>query len=91
MRSDTTYRRRRFGALLAGATAACILYAGTNAGADGTSTAYTVARGETLWSIATDHYPRSEDPRVRISEIREMNHLEDYGVRAGERLKLPSR
>ncbi|MGI9050145.1 MAG: LysM peptidoglycan-binding domain-containing protein [Rubrobacteraceae bacterium] len=94
MRPDHTYRRRRLGALLVGATAFFAFYAfyaGTGAEAEGTPTSYTVSRGDTLWSIATVHYSRSEDPRVRVSEIREMNHLKGYTIQPGEHLKLPPR
>ena len=91
VRYGATYRRRRIGTLLVGATALCALYAGSGAEAEGPSTSYTVSRGDTLWSIAAGHYPRSEDPRVRISEIRDLNHLKDYGLQPGEHLKLPSR
>ena len=91
VRLDPTYRRRRLGTLLVGATALCVLYAGTGAEAERSPTPYTVSRGDTLWSIAAGHYPRSEDPRVRVSEIQELNHLEGYELQPGEHLKLPSR
>jgi LysM domain len=65
------------------------LYA--NAGADaGTRPAsYTVEYGDTLWEVATEHYPASEDPRAIIEAIRQENGLEDYGLRPGMRLEFP--
>jgi len=64
------------------------LYARTGS-ADSPSDAYTVASGDTLWEIATEHYPASEDPRVVIETIREENKLEGYGLQPGQRLNLP--
>ena len=66
------------------------LYA--NAGADAVTApaSYTVHSGDTLWEIATEHYPPSEDPRVTIEAIRQQNDLKDYGLRPGMRLELPS-
>jgi len=66
------------------------LYTGTRAGAEQSSFCHTVNPGETLWSIATNHYPPSEDPRVAIEEIRQANSLEGYRIYSGECLELPS-
>lgn len=66
------------------------LYSGAGANAGAPLDDYTVASGDNLWDIATSHYPASEDPRVRIEEIREINGLEGYGIQPGTHLKLPS-
>ncbi len=71
--------------------ASAIVYALYATGADaGTAPdSYTVASGDTLWQIATEHYPPSEDPRAKIEAIRQENSLEGYGIRPGMRLELP--
>jgi hypothetical protein len=82
------YRRRRLGALLAASAAVYVLYA--SAGADAaTPASYTVMPGDTLWEVATEHYPSSEDPRATIEAIRKENGLEGYGLEPGLRLELP--
>jgi LysM repeat protein len=82
-----TYRRRRLGALLAVFAVVYILYTGADAGT--TPVVYTVEYGDTLWKVATEHYPSSEDPRAAIEAIRQENGLEGYGLSPGMRLKLP--
>ncbi|MDP8926598.1 MAG: LysM peptidoglycan-binding domain-containing protein [Actinomycetota bacterium] len=72
------------------AVAACALYTGTRADADQPPTSRTVAPGDTLWFIAADHYPHSEDPRVAIEAIREANGLDGYQIQPGLRLELPT-
>ena len=76
------------GALLATLLIAYLLGAGTGS-ADPAPGSRTVAPGDTLWSIATEHYPPSEDPLVNIEAIRQENALEAYGIRPGMRLELP--
>ncbi|MGI8909950.1 MAG: LysM peptidoglycan-binding domain-containing protein [Rubrobacteraceae bacterium] len=80
--------RRRLGALLVAALAVCMIYAQAGS-ADSPSAVYTVSSGDTLWEVATEHYPPSEDPRVVIEAIREENGLAGYGLQPGQRLKLP--
>jgi hypothetical protein len=82
------YRRRRLGALLATLLTAYLLGAGTGS-ADPAPVSHTVESGDTLWSIATEHYPPSEDPRAKVEAIRQDNRLEGYGIRPGMRLELP--
>jgi LysM repeat protein len=83
------YRRRRLGALLAASAAVCVLYASAGADAVTTPVSYTVMPGDTLWEVATEHYPSSEDPRATIEAIRQENGLEGYGLKPGMRLELP--
>ena len=82
------YRRRRLGALLVATLAVCMIYARSGS-ADSPSAIYTVASGDTLWEVATENYPPSEDPRVVIEGIREENGLESYVIHPGQRLELP--
>ena len=87
------YRRRRMGALAATVVAAALagaLHAGSGASAESPAIPHTVIAGETLWAIATDHYPPSEDPRVAVEEIRDANGLEGYRIQPGTRLVLPA-
>ena len=90
MKKEHVYRRRRIGALFVAAVLAFALYAGGGAGAEPPSVLYTVEPGDTLWSVATEHYPPSEDPRVTVETIREANDLADAQIYPGMRLKLPA-
>ena len=83
------YRRRRLGALLVASVFAYALYAATGAVADTEPVPYTVAPGDTLWEIATEQYPPSEDPRATVEDIRQENGLEGYLIQPGMRLQLP--
>jgi len=65
------------------------LYAAAGADADTESVTYTVATGDTLWEIATEQYPPSEDPRAMIEAIRQENALEGYLIQPGMSLELP--
>jgi hypothetical protein len=58
----------------------------------GTPAVYTevvVQPGDTLWSIASEHYP-SDDVRVRIDDIERLNGLHSPVIEVGKTLKLPS-
>jgi hypothetical protein len=48
-----------------------------------------VQPGQTLWSIANQHYP-GEDVRVRVDQIIVANHLHNAQVDAGATLVLPA-
>jgi LysM repeat protein len=89
VRRSAVYRRRRLGALLVASGLACALYAATAADAGTEPVNYTVAAGDTLWEIATEQYPPSEDPRATIEAIRQENALEGYRIQPGMSLELP--
>jgi LysM repeat protein len=90
VRRSAVYRRRRLGAILLVASGfACALYAATAADAGTAPVNYTVAAGDTLWEIATEQYPPSEDPRATIEAIRQENSLEGYMIQPGMSLELP--
>jgi LysM repeat protein len=47
-----------------------------------------VQPGDTLWSIAAQHYP-SDDVRARVVDIESANGLKSPVIEAGETLRLP--
>ncbi|WP_130806489.1 LysM peptidoglycan-binding domain-containing protein [Senegalia massiliensis] len=47
---------------------------------------YTVTYGDTLWSIAGEHIPPSEDKRIYIHEIKKINNLESSNLQIGQKL-----
>lgn len=65
------------------------LYAGTRADAESPAVYYSVSPGDTLWSIAADHYPPSEDLRPKVEAIKSVNGLEDSRIKPGMGLELP--
>lgn len=90
VKKEHVYRRRRIGALFVAAVLGFALYAGGGAGAEPPTVLYTVEPGDTLWSVATEHYPASEDPRVTVEVIRDANDLPDARIYPGARLELPA-
>lgn len=90
VKSAHVYRRRRLGALLAVMVMGWALYAGSSAGAESPSISYTVAPGDSLWSIAVTHYSASEDPRLKIEAIRQANDLKGNEIQPGMSLEIPS-
>jgi len=79
--------------LLAAVAAVSLFGVGLALGAHGsTSAGYTtvvVEPGDTLWSIAAEHYP-ADDVRVRVDDIEQANGLAGPTIQAGQTLRLPS-
>jgi LysM repeat protein len=58
----------------------------------GTPAVYTevvVQPGDTLWSIASEHYP-GDDVRNRVDDIERLNGLQSPVITVGETLRLPA-
>lgn len=68
---------------------AFFLHATAGAGAQSEPELYSVRPGDTLWEVATEEYPPTEDPRVKVEEIRVENDLDGYTIHPGEVLELP--
>lgn len=51
-------------------------------------TTIVVQPGDTLWSIATEHYP-SDDVRIRVQDIEQANRLHGPQIEVGQTLRLP--
>ena len=79
--------------LLAAVAAVSLFGVGLALGAHGsTSAGYTtvvVQPGDTLWSIAVEHYP-ADDVRVRVDDIEQANGLAGPTIQVGQTLRLPS-
>jgi len=56
-------------------------------GSAGKPVSYVVEPTDTLWTIATKHYPG--DPREGIWELQKRNHLHSTTLVPGQRLVLP--
>lgn len=78
--------------LLAAVAAVLLLGAGFALGARGSNepgyTTVVVQPGDTLWSIAAEHYP-SDDVRARVQGIEEANGLHGPTIEVGQTLRLP--
>ena len=57
-------------------------------GAPPADTTVVVQPGDTLWSIATAHYP-GDDVRVRVQDIEQANGLHSPIIEVGQTLTLP--
>ncbi|TJX62969.1 LysM peptidoglycan-binding domain-containing protein [Soehngenia saccharolytica] len=51
---------------------------------------YVVKKGDTLWSIVSNHYSDKYDPRHLIYQVKYYNSLEDNIIYEGDTLKLPT-
>jgi hypothetical protein len=72
-------------------------YAGNNAGNNDPNTFLPVSnqaklvveRGDTLWTIASDHAVKGQDVRGYIEQIKTLNGMTSDSLRAGQLLLLP--
>jgi LysM repeat protein len=78
--------------LLAATAAVACISVGFALGARGSGpghyTTVVVQPGDTLWSIAADHYP-GDDVRTRVDDIEQANGLAGPTIEVGRTLKLP--
>lgn len=49
---------------------------------------YTIAPGETLWSIAGEYTPNSKDIRETIYEIKKLNNMNNSNIYAGQTIQI---
>jgi nucleoid-associated protein YgaU len=78
---------------LAAVAAVCLFSLGFALAARGGAapgfTTVVVQPGDTLWSIAAEHYPQ-DDVRVRVDDIEQANGLDGPTIEVGRSLKLPT-
>jgi len=79
--------------LLAAVAAVSLFGVGLALGAHGSTSAgyatVVVQPGDTLWSIAVEHYP-GDDVRFRVDDIEQANGLAGPTIQVGQTLRLPS-
>ena len=79
--------------LLAAVAAVSLFGVGLALGAHGSTlaghTTVVVEPGDTLWSIAAEHYP-ADDVRVRVDDIEQANGLDGPTIGVGQTLRLPA-
>jgi nucleoid-associated protein YgaU len=55
----------------------------------GPTTEYVVARGDTLWEIASAHVGAGEDVRIYIDAIKESSGISSSSLQVGQVLRIP--
>jgi nucleoid-associated protein YgaU len=82
----------RWGRVVAVLGAVCMVAVGFAVAAHGSSpkadATVVVQPGDTLWSIAAEHYP-ADDIRVRVDDIERANGLRGPIIEVGQTLHLP--
>ena len=81
--------KRTLAVLGAVAAANLALALAVHGGSPAVYTEVVVQPGDTLWSIASEHYPR-DDVRARVEDIERANGLQSPFIQVGETVKLPS-
>lgn len=79
---------RRAAVALAAAALVAVGLASAVHGDTRPATTVVVQPGDTLWSIAAEHYP-SDDVRIRVQDIEEANSLRGPQIEVGQTLRLP--
>jgi len=80
--------RRKLVVLAAVAAANLALALVVHGGTPAVYTEVVVQPGDTVWSIASAHYP-ADDVRVRVDDIERLNGLRSPHIEAGQTLRLP--
>ncbi|TMB97218.1 MAG: LysM peptidoglycan-binding domain-containing protein [Chloroflexi bacterium] len=89
LRSDRALRHVYRWALVLVAALAVMLALSRVAQGGAASETVVVQPGDTLWTIAAQHYP-GDDTRARVDEIERLNNLSSPAIEAGETLHLPA-
>ncbi len=50
----------------------------------------TVGLGDTVWDLAVEYGPRGADPRSVVYDIAEINDLNGYVIRPGDKIAIPN-
>ena len=79
---------RRWAAVVGVVAVAALALASAAHGDTRPASKVVVQPGDTLWSIAAEHYP-SDDVRVRVQDIEQANGLRGPVIEAGQTLTLP--
>ncbi len=96
LRSTRPVPHERRAKRLAAAFAVCLVAAlavarvvqGSSGPPAGMNATVTVQPGDTLWTIAAEHYP-SDDVQRRVADIEQANGLNSPRIDVGETLRLP--
>ena len=89
LRSDRALRHVYRWALVLVAALAVMLALSRVAQGGVASETVVVQPGDTIWTIAAQHYP-GDDTRARVDEIERLNNLSSPAIEAGETLRLPA-
>jgi nucleoid-associated protein YgaU len=89
LRSDRALRHVYRWALVLVAALAVMLALSRIAQGGEAATTVVVQPGDTLWTIAADRYP-TDDTRMRVDEIEQLNNLSSPVISVGESLRLPA-
>ena len=81
--------RRLLAAVAAVAALSIAFSLGARGGGDMHYTTVVVEPGDTLWSIASAHYP-ADDVRVSVDDIEQANGLPGPAIQVGQSLRLPA-
>lgn len=88
---EAVYRQRRIGVALGlvAFVAAIFLAASMPPKAETTLATITVNNGQTLWGLAEEYAPQSQDLREWIYEVQQLNDLETATLFPGMQLTVP--